>query len=116
VEGIALVSLQNGPAAAQARTWEGRAKLLDLDAEIGTFEDTAAIIDGLDLVVCVDTSVGHLAGVMGKPAWIMLPYAPDWRWLTGRLDTPWYPSLRLFRAPAPKRLDAVVATVAAAIG
>jgi len=115
VEGIALVSLQKGPPAAQAKAWEGRAKLLDLDAEIGGFEDTAAIIDGLDLVVCVDTAVGHLAGVMGKPAWIMLPYAPDWRWLTGRSDTPWYPTLRLFRAPAPKRLDAAVAAVAAAI-
>jgi hypothetical protein len=115
VEGIALVSLQKGPAAAQAKAWDGTAKLLDLDAEIGSFEDTAAIIDGLDLVVCVDTSVGHVAGVMGKPAWIMLPYAPDWRWLIGRSDTPWYPTLRLFRAPAPKRLDAAVAAVAAAL-
>jgi len=115
VEGIALVSLQKGPAAAQAKTWEGRATLLDLDAEIGDFEDTAAIIDGLDLLVCVDTSVGHLAGVMGKPAWIMLPFAPDWRWLLGRSDTPWYPTLRLFRAPAPKRLDAAIAEVAAAL-
>jgi hypothetical protein len=52
---------------------------------------------------------------MGKPAWIMLPYAPDWRWLIGRSDTPWYPTLRLFRAPAPKRLDAAVAAVAAAL-
>ena len=115
VEGIVLVSLQKGPAAVQAKEWEGNAKLLDLDAEIAGFEDTAAIIEGLDLVVCVDTSLGHLAGVMGKPAWVMLPYAPDWRWLTGRSDTPWYPTLRLFRAPAPKRLDAAVAAVAAAL-
>ena len=119
VEGIALVSLQKGPAAAQAKQWQergpGRASLLDLDAEISGFEDTAAIIDGLDLVVCVDTSVGHLAGVMGKPAWIMLPFAPDWRWLTGRADTPWYPTLRLFRAPGPKRLDAAIAAAAAVL-
>jgi len=115
VEGIALVSLQKGPAAAQAKTWQGRAPLIDPGAGIDTFEDTAALIDGLDLVVCVDTAVGHLAGVMGKPAWIMLPFAPDWRWLNGRTDTPWYPTLRLFRAPAPKRLDAAVAAVAAAL-
>ena len=114
-EGVALVSLQKGPAAAQAKTWQGRAPLFDFEAEIDTFEDTAAILEGLDLVICVDTAVGHLAGVMGKPAWIMLPFAPDWRWLNGRADTPWYPTLRLFRAPAPKRLDAAVAAVAAAL-
>ena len=115
VPGIALVSLQKGPAAAQAKQWPGPAGLLDLDAEIGSFEDTAAIIDGLDLVVCVDTSVAHLAGVMGKPAWVLLPFAPDWRWLTERADTPWYPTLRLFRAPAPKRLDVAIAEAAAAL-
>ncbi len=115
VAGVALVSLQKGKPAAQAKQWQGRATLLDLDAEINSFEDTAAIIAGLDLVVCVDTAVGHLAGVMGKPAWIVLPYAPDWRWLTGRSDTPWYPTLRLFRAPGPKRLDAAIAAAAAAL-
>ena len=115
VDGIALVSLQKGPAAAQAKTWQGRAPLLDLAAEIQSFEDTAAIIEGHDLVVCVDTAVGHVAGLLGKPAWVMLPYAPDWRWLMGRSDTPWYPTLRLFRAPAPKRLDAAIAAVAAAL-
>ena len=115
VEGVALVSLQKGPAAAQAKAWQGRAPLLDLDAEIGNFEDTAAIIAGLDLVLCVDTSLGHLAGVMGKPAWVLLPHAPDWRWLTERADTPWYPTLRLFRSPGPKRLDAAIAAAAAAL-
>jgi len=115
VEGVALVSLQKGPPAAQAKQWQGRAMLLDLEAEIGGFEDTAAIIAGLDLVIGVDTVVGHLAGVMGKPAWIMLPYAPDWRWLTGRADTPWYPTLHLFRAPGPKRLDAVIDEMAATL-
>jgi hypothetical protein len=115
LQGVALVSLQKGPAAAQAKSWQGSAPLLDLDADITGFEDTAAIIDGLDLVVCVDTAVGHVAGVMGKPAWIVLPYAPDWRWLLGRSDTPWYPTLRLFRAPGPKQLDAAIAEVATAL-
>ena len=114
--GIALVSLQKGPATAQVKGWRAAAPLLNLEAGINTFEDTAAIIDGLDLVVCVDTSVGHLAGVMGKPAWIMLPFAPDWRWLIGQTDTPWYPTLRLFRAPGPKRLESAVAAVAVALG
>jgi tetratricopeptide (TPR) repeat protein len=115
VAGVALVSLQKGPAAAAAKEWRGAAPLLDLDAEIADFEDTAAIIESLERVICVDTSVGHLAGVMGKPAWILLPFAPDWRWLTERDDSPWYPTLRLFRAPGPKRMDAAVAAAAAAL-
>lgn len=71
----------------------------DLGEEIGDFADTAAIIDNLDLVITVDTSVAHLAGAMGKKTWILLPFYPDWRWLLDREDTPWYPSMRLFRQP-----------------
>ncbi len=115
VEGVALVSLQKGPAAAAAKEWQGRAPLLDLDAEITDFEDTAAIVDGLERVICVDTSVGHLAGAMGRPAWVLLPFAPDWRWLTERSDSPWYPTLRLFRSPGPKRLGEAVTAAAAAL-
>jgi hypothetical protein len=113
--GVALVSLQKGRAAAEAAGWRGPAPLIDLDAEIGDFDDTAAIVGGLDLVVCVDTSVAHLAGLLGRPAWVLLPFAPDWRWLTERRDTPWYPTLRLFRAPAPRRLDAAIGAAAAAL-
>jgi ADP-heptose:LPS heptosyltransferase len=61
------------------------------------FEDTAALIANLDLVITVDTAVAHLAGGLGRPVWILLPYAADWRWLTGRDDSPWYPSAKLFR-------------------
>jgi hypothetical protein len=113
LDGIALVSLQKGPATAQIASYAGTTPLIDLDKEIGDFADTMAIIDGLDLVVTVDTAIGHFAGAMGKPAWIMLPYAPDWRWLLSRDDTPWYPSLRLFRNSAPKRWDLLVPEVAA---
>lgn len=115
VPGIALVSLQKGPAAAQCAGYDGPAPLLDLDAAITDFTDTAAIIAGLDLVVSVDTVHAHLCGAMARPGWVMLPHAPDWRWLVGREDSPWYPSLRLFRPPGPRRWDALVGDVRVAL-
>jgi hypothetical protein len=111
IGGVAFVSLQKGPAARAAEQYRGRAGLLDLDSRIDSFDDTAAIIDGLDLVISVDTAIVHLTGAMGRPAWVMLPYAPDWRWLLGRSDTPWYPSLRLFRPAAPRDWPGVVDAV-----
>jgi len=76
---------------------------------------TASVIAGLDLVISVDTSIAHLAGAMGRPAWVLLPFAPDWRWLLNRTDTPWYRSLRLFRQPARGAWPAVIANIAAAL-
>jgi ADP-heptose:LPS heptosyltransferase len=71
--------------------------VLQLGQEFSDFVDTAAVIAMLDLVISVDTSVAHLAGAMGKAVALLLPFAPDWRWMLGRTDSPWYPSLRLFR-------------------
>jgi tetratricopeptide (TPR) repeat protein len=73
------------------------ANLIDLSCEISDCADTASIMAGLDLIITVDTSVAHLAGAMGKPVWVLLPFAQDWRWLLDRNDSPWYPTMRLFR-------------------
>ena len=111
--GIALVSLQKGPATGQAGNYFGRAPLLNIGAAVADYEDTMAILDCLDTVVTVDTSVGHLAGATNRPACIMLPRAPDWRWLLDRADSPWYESVRLFRQSASRQWDEPVAAIAA---
>ncbi len=80
------------------------------------FADTAALIENLDLVIAVDTAVAHLAGAMGKPVWVMNRYASCWRWMQGRADSPWYPSLRLFRQPAAGDWSTVVQDVCARLG
>jgi ADP-heptose:LPS heptosyltransferase len=82
---------------------------------VGDFADTAGLVEELDLVITVDTSMVHLAGALGKPAWLLLPYAADWRWLQNRSDSPWYPSLRIFRQPRPGDWTAVMGEVATAL-
>jgi len=86
--------------------------VVDLSPRIRDYADTAAWLNRLDLVISVDTSVAHLAGALGRPGWLLLPYAPDWRWLRERADSPWYPTLRLFRQPRPGDWAAVVSQVA----
>jgi hypothetical protein len=115
VPGIALLALQKGPKTGQAGGWYGRAPLINLGAEIQDYDDTMAILANIELLVTVDTSVAHLAGAMGRPVWIMLPFAPDWRWLLRRADTPWYPSVRLFRQSTVRRWDDVLGAVATAL-
>ncbi len=83
--------------------------------QLGDFANTAGLIAGLDLVITVDTSVAHLAAAMGKPVWLLVPFAPDFRWLLEREDSPWYPSMRLFRQARPGDWDGVINRVAAAL-
>jgi Glycosyltransferase family 9 (heptosyltransferase) len=113
---IALISLQKGSAQTQIGAYWGGAPLVNLGPEIADFSDTMAILESLDLVVTVDTAVAHLAGAMGRPVWLMLPFAPDWRWLLDRADSPWYPTARLFRQPAPRQWEPVIAEIASLLG
>jgi len=98
IEGASLFSLQKGDAAAEASDMVDFGRMTDLGPRLGDFADTAAAIAALDLVISVDTAVAHLAGALGKPVWIVLPHPTSaFLWMTGRDDTPWYPSARLFR-------------------
>lgn len=114
VPGPTWLSLQKG------REAPAGSKMVDLAPDLTDFAETAAALAHVDLVVTVDTSVAHLAGAIGVPTWILLPHAPDWRWLLAREDTPWYPSARLFRQRTPGDwtgvIDRVVAEVAANFG
>jgi tetratricopeptide (TPR) repeat protein len=95
--GVSFFSLQKGPPAKQIENLPESMKLIDHSSEFNDFAQTAALISNLDLVIGVDTAVVHLAAAMGKPVWLLLPSVPDWRWLMNRDDSPWYPTVRLFR-------------------
>ncbi len=109
VEGATFVSLQVGKQGLQARE---DPRVTDLTAGITDFADTAALIAGLDLVISVDTSTAHLAAALGKPVWLLSRFDGCWRWLMGRDDSPWYPTLRLYRQPAPGDWDTPLARMA----
>jgi len=106
------ISLQQG---ATAEELAALGALPHLGDSFGDLQDAAEAIAALDLVITVDTALAHLAGALGKPVWILLPLAPDWRWLTGRADSPWYPSARLFRQQQAGDWQGVIDGVAAAL-
>jgi Glycosyltransferase family 9 (heptosyltransferase) len=117
--GVRLVSLQKGYGAEQLATaaagWGVVELGPDVDEGSGSFMDTAAVLAHLDLVVCSDTSLAHLAGALGVPAWLALPYACDWRWALAGETTPWYPSVRLCRQRRRGDWDEVFARLAQAL-
>jgi ADP-heptose:LPS heptosyltransferase len=92
-----FVSLQKDPKADDKAFLQERTDIVDLTEHLTDFSETAALVSCLDLVITVDTSVAHLAAALGRPTWILLPYVPDYRWLLDRDDSPWYPTVRLFR-------------------
>jgi tetratricopeptide (TPR) repeat protein len=114
LSGARFFSLQVGPRAVDLAAIEP-VPIVDLSGELTDFGETAAAIANLDLLICADTAIAHLAGALGKQVWIILPFAPDWRWLLGRADSPWYPSMRLFRQPQPGDWDTVVGAVSRAL-
>jgi hypothetical protein len=89
--------------------------VVDLRRELGDLADTAAVLERMDLVISVDSAVAHLAGALGRPLWVLLPFMADWRWLEERTDSPWYPTARLFRQPGFGDWAAVAGAVQAAL-
>jgi ADP-heptose:LPS heptosyltransferase len=114
ITGITYVSLQKEYSLNDMDVHESKQPMVDMGKNIEDFADTAVVISELDLVICVDTAVAHLAGALGKTCWILLPHTnSDWRWMNERNDSPWYPgTIRLFRQTTPHSWDATITEVA----
>jgi hypothetical protein len=114
--GVSLFSLQQGAGTEQMRQVTSLFSITDLGSWIddgcGAFVATAAVMKCLDLIITCDTSIAHLAGALGVPVWVALPFAPDWRWLLDREDSPWYPTMRLFRQDEPGQWKPVLKRIA----
>jgi hypothetical protein len=109
---VTFVTLQPGDAGDPAAFGPAAARVVDLRADLRDFADTAAVLECLDLLISVDTSVVHLAGALARPVWTLLARGPDWRWTLDRTDSPWYPTMRLFRQPRLRDWRAVMEAVA----
>jgi tetratricopeptide (TPR) repeat protein len=114
VAGVSWFSLQVGDRASDLLLLDG-VRIADLSPWLTDFAETAAVMAYLDLVITIDTAVAHLAGALGRPTWVMLPYAPDWRWFVDRADSPWYPTARLFRQRKDGDWPSVTREVAASL-
>ena len=108
-----FVSLQKDPRPSDAAALRERSGIADHTADLSDFAETAALVSCLDLVISVDTSVAHLAGALGRPVWLLVPFVPDWRWLLGRDDSPWYPTMRIFRQGESREYGSVIERVRA---
>lgn len=111
VPGAVLYSLQVGEGAEHLKTPPPGMNIVDFTAEFTDFSETAAFIAHLDLIITIDSAAAHLAGAMNKRVWVLLPFAPDWRWMCGRDDSPWYPGMRLFRQKRPGDWSGAVESV-----
>src|SRR5262249_38671133 len=112
---VTFVSLQKDVRAGDATVLEQHNDILQFSDSLVDFSETAALMAQLDLIISVDTSTAHLAGALGRPVWILLPYLPDWRWLLDRNTSPWYPTARLFRQDQTRAWDGVVRRLRAAL-
>jgi Tfp pilus assembly protein PilF len=112
---VAFYSLQMGPRAADLRRLGLHRLVRDVSPHITSFADTATLMAQLDLVITIDTSAAHLAGALGRPVWVLLRYVSDWRWQDEPLDSPWYPTMRLFRQPHPDDFSSPVARLTEAL-
>ncbi len=117
LQGVKLFSLQKGFGTEQLDAVKDQMTVVDLGSRLdlagATFADTAAVMKNLDLVITSDTAIAHLAGALGVPVWVAIAFVPDWRWLIQREDSPWYPTMRLFRQPDPGNWQAVFQRIAA---
>jgi hypothetical protein len=112
VKDVDFFSLQIGPGTEQLREFPGATAIVNHTPHIKDFADTAAFMAELDLIISVDTAVAHLAGALGRKAWLLLSFAADWRWGLEQEDSPWYPTMRLFRQPVRQDWASVVQRVA----
>jgi Glycosyltransferase family 9 (heptosyltransferase) len=110
-----VISIQRDLRSEDAARLAAETRLTHLGGELDDFSDTAAVLALCDLIISVDTAPVHLGGAMGRPVWVLVPFAPDWRWMLEGETTPWYPTARLFRQHSPGDWDAVIARVAAAL-
>ena len=108
---VRFVSVQRELRQADAAILAREPRIADLGGELADFSDTAAVLALADLVICVDTSVAHVAGALGRPVWLLLPFQPDWRWTLDGETSPWYPGMRLFRQSSPGEWTNVIAQV-----
>jgi hypothetical protein len=108
-----FVSIQHDVRSEDTATLAGESRVTHIAGELDDFSDTAAVLALCDLVIAVDTAAAHLAGAMGRPVWVLVPFAPDWRWTLDGETTPWYPTARLFRQTSLDDWDSVIARVAA---
>lgn len=111
IDGVQLYGLQKGLAAGQMDEYAEMVSIINISKYFNDFTDTAAVIENLDLVISVDTSVLHLSGAMGQSTWALLPFAPEWRWMLNRSDSPWYPTMKLFRQSNWNDWDSVFRSV-----